>query len=188
MLTRAVSIVLLGCCSAATLAKTYPVVEPDPMEEIQERLKNVDVQDYMDTPREEWSVFKGESYPVATKSQVRRYVPWYTTEFDIRGQNGKVVYPKGFTFNPLKFTPPLTRRMVFFKLDHYEKLKPLIRPSDELIADSGDVVELSEKIDRHISLVEPNSRERLGLRVVPSIIEQKGELFEIKEISLADLD
>jgi len=173
--------------SAASFSTTYPVVEPDPIEQIKERLNSVDVKDYVKTPRKDWSVFKGEPYPVATESRIRRYIPWYTTEFDILGENGKVMYPKGYTFNPLKYAK-YPRRLVIFKLSQLDKIMPLLRASDELIADSGDVIEVAEKIGRHISLVEPRMQERLGVRVVPSIIEQKGEYFEIKEIDVEELD
>ncbi|HFD4013397.1 TPA: hypothetical protein ACF3XO_004467 [Vibrio parahaemolyticus] len=187
MFNKSLLLTALLCCSAATFSATYPVVEPDPIEQIKERLESVDVQDYMKTPRKDWSVFKGEPYPVATKTRIRRYIPWYTTEFDILGENGKVMYPKGYTFNPLKYAK-YPRRIVIFKLNQLDKIKPLLRPSDELIADSGDVIEAAEKLGRHISLVEPRMQERLGVRVVPSIIEQKGEHFEIKEIDIEDLD
>lgn len=181
-----ISFTLLICCSAATAKTTYEILEPDPMVEIQNKLKTTNASDFMKTPRNEWTVFKGEPYPLAKETRERKYIPWYTTEFDTKDKDGNVIYPKGFTFNPLKFAKyPL--RLVIFKLEHYEAIKHLIKPSDELIADSGDVIEKSEEIGRHIYLVEPGMKERLGLQVVPSIIFQDGEHFVIREINLEDL-
>lgn len=174
-------VVFLLCHSVAH-AKTYPIVEPDPMVEIQKRLESVDVTNYTQTPREEWTVFDGDPYPKAMQNRTRIYIPMYSLEFDIFDKNGKVLYPKGFTFNPLEYVR-MSGRIVVFHLDKLEELKPLLRTSDILIADAGDVIAASEKLGRHIFLVEPKMRERLGLKVVPSIITQKENAFEIQEIA-----
>lgn len=163
---------------------SFPIVERDALEEIEERAAKADVEEYVNkTPRSEWSAWSGYRLPVAKESRTRGFVPWYTLEFDITGPSGEVLYPKGFTFNPLQHVKH-QQRIVIFKLDQLERIEPLLKPGDMLIADEGDVVAAAEKSGHHIYILNEKLANRLGVKVAPSIVEQKGTHFEIREVEL----
>lgn len=165
---------------------TYTIAEQDALLEIQERTDKADVKEFVEkAPRESWSVWRGYSLPRATDNLVRGYVPWYSLDFDIPGPNGTILYPKGFTFNPLQHVK-YPGRIVVFKLDQFDQIEPLLRPGDVLIADSGDVVEAGINTNKHISILDEKTANRLGIRVVPSIVHQDGTKFVIQEIAIRD--
>lgn len=179
----------LGWAGAAQVfsgGATYPIIERDALEEIQERAAKADVAAFVNQkPRSEWSVWRGHELPRATEDRIRGYVPWYTLEFDITGPNGEVIYPKGFTFNPLQYLDH-RQRIVIFKLDQLDKIKALLKPGDMLIADSGDVVEAGRQFGKHIYILRPELAKRLGVTHAPSFIVQKGAQFQIREVKLSD--
>lgn len=165
---------------------TYAIAEQDALEEIKERGQKADVKGYVNkTPRSDWSAWDGYPLPRATLDRVRNYVPWYRLEFNITDAKGSVIYPEGFMFNPLEHIK-LPQRVVIFKLDQLQKLKPRLKAGDMLIADTGDVVEAGNKLGAHIYILNEKLAKRFGVEVVPSIITQDDKQFEIIEVDLSD--
>ena len=164
--------------------QTYAISEIDALTEIEEKAKTADVKGFVEKkPRSSWSAFNGFPLPSANETQVRAFVPWYILEFDIKGKNGEVIYPKGFTFNPLEHIK-LPGRIVIFKLSQAAKIKKYLKPGDTLIADTGDVIEASNKLGSHIYILSDKLAKRLGVSVAPSFIEQKGSQLIIKEVNV----
>lgn len=165
---------------------TYEITEQDALEEIKERGQKADVKGYVNkTPRSEWSAWNGYPLPRATLDRVRNYVPWYRLEFNITDAKGNVIYPAGFVFNPLEHIK-MPQRIVIFKLDQVEKMRPHIKAGDMLIADSGDVVEAGNKLGTHIYILSEQLAKRFGVEVVPSIVAQDEKQFQITEVDLSD--
>ena len=165
---------------------TYEIAEEDALAEIHKRAEKVDVKAVIaKSPRESWSMWNGFPLPRASETLTRGFVPWYILEFDIKGPQGEVIYPKGFTFNPLEHVS-YPGRIVIFKLDQFEQIKPLLKPGDQLIADTGDVVDIGAKVGHHIYILDEKTATRLGVKVAPSIIKQEGKKFVIREIALKE--
>lgn len=187
------AIVLLLCCSSAVSASnnqinaggvTYSIEEQDALEEIQERAEKADVNEYIaKKQRADWSVWRGHPLPESTENKERFFVPWYVLERDIPGPKGEILYPKGFTFNPLTHIK-LPQRVVVFKLDQFKKVKRYLKPSDILIADSGDVVDASSKWGVHINILSEQIANRFGVQRAPSFVEQQGTQLRIREINI----
>jgi len=163
---------------------TYPIAEEDALVEIHNRVEAANVKEVIAaSPREKWSVWNGYPLPRASETRTRGYVPWYSLEFDITGPQGEILYPEGFTFNPLEHVN-YPGRIIVFKLDQLEFIEPLIKPGDQLIADAGDVVDVAFKTGHHINILSKKIADRLGVQVAPSIIYQEGKQFIIREIEI----
>ncbi|MFX8032056.1 hypothetical protein ABTK54_19915, partial [Acinetobacter baumannii] len=62
-------------------------------------------------PRSTWSAMKAAPLGVAVHTLRRSVVPFYTLESEIRLPDGTLLYPKGYTFNPLAYVT-LPQRLV----------------------------------------------------------------------------
>ena len=144
--------------------------------------KKADIKSFVEkTPRESWSIWKGYPLPKATKDSVKYHVPWYSLEFDIKDANGRIIYPKGFTYNPLEYMRYPTR-IVIFKLDQYEAIKHLIKSTDMLVADGGDVVKAAKDKDTHFFILDKKMVSRLGIKKLPTIVSQEKKRLKLREI------
>jgi conjugal transfer pilus assembly protein TraU len=193
----AISVVLALCSNLSNSAQqitpiqgagtTYAIQEQDALQAIKQRSEQVDMAAYLKKqPRQSWSVWTGYPLPVATETTTRQYVPWYRLEFNITDGQDRILYPKGFTFNPLEHVN-YPARIVVFKLSQIDQIKPLLKPSDILIADSGDVVEAARQQRRPIYILSDLFAKRFGVRVAPSFISQKGTYLNIEELQLEEV-
>src|SRR3546814_15443620 len=62
-------------------------------------------------PRDKWTALKAAPLGIAGADRVRSVAPFYTLDFDITLPDGKTLYPKGFTLNPLTYVK-LPQRLV----------------------------------------------------------------------------
>ena len=98
-----------------TFGKVYPIAEPDALTEIEARTARLpaDMRGQFG-PRSKWSAMKAAALAPATISRTRNVVPFYTLDTEIRLPGGEVLYPKGFTFNPLDYVT-LPQRLVIVR-------------------------------------------------------------------------
>ena len=85
----------------AAVGPVYPVVEPDLVEELRERALAVDLA----AIRQEAGRYQPASLHQLPRARVsRRFAVdmTYTLEQELRDGEGRVLYPQGFTFNPLE--------------------------------------------------------------------------------------
>jgi len=172
--------------SSATIGRTWPIAERDALEEIEAKVATLP-RDMSKAygPRSRWSALKAAPLAAATADRVRSVVPFYTLEFDIRLPDGKLLYPKGFTFNPLTYVQMPQRLVVVHPRDLGWALK-VARPSDFILltalgTQNGDAIDLSEKTGRAIYILEERVKQRLGLTVAPVIVAQTGPKLVLTE-------
>ncbi len=180
--------VIVGVAHAATaqIGRTWPIAEPDALTEIEAKVATLP-RDMSKAygPREKWSALKAAALPAATIDRVRTVVPFYTLEFDIQLPDGRMLYPKGFTFNPLTYVSLPQRLVIVHPRDLAWALRTA-RPSDFILltalgGESGDAIALSEKTGRAIYILEERVKERLGLTVAPVIVAQSGPKLVLTE-------
>lgn len=170
----------------STIGRTWPVAEPDALAEIEAKVATLPPNlSAKFGPRSGWSAMKAAALPAATNDRTRSVVPFYTLEFDIRLPDGKLVYPKGFTFNPLTFVKLPQRLVVVHPRDLVWALKAA-RPTDFILLtalgkDNGDPIALGEKAGRAIYILEERVKERLGLVAAPVIVAQSGTRLVLTE-------
>ncbi|EZP72177.1 MULTISPECIES: conjugal transfer protein TraW [Novosphingobium] len=172
--------------SSSTIGRTWPIAEPDALAEIEAKVAGLprDMRAAYG-PRGNWTALKAASLGVAPADRVRSVVPFHTLDFDIALPDGKVLYPKGFTFNPLTYVRLPQRLVIVHPRDLAWGLR-IARPGDFVVltalgTDSGDAIELSEKSGRAIFILEERMKERLGLTVAPVVVAQSGTRLILSE-------
>ncbi len=168
---------------SVTVGQTYPILEPDALEEIKARAGQINWQQEFATANIAWSAKDGLPLVRAPADRTRQVIPTYTLEFDIRDQTGQLIYPKGFQFNPLDHIT-LPYRIVVIDTQDLEWAKARLRQTDMVILTHGDFERASQALERPTFLLDERTRTRLKLEFVPSIVEQSGRVLLINEYQL----
>jgi conjugal transfer pilus assembly protein TraW len=186
LIAGAVLVATTAHAATSTIGRTWPIAEPDAMAEIEARVARQPASMAPAFgPRETWSALKAAPLGVADRDRVRSVVPFYTLDFDITLPDGKTLYPKGFTFNPLTYVS-LPQRLVIVQPRDLGWALRTATPTDWiLLADGGgsgdDALSLGEKHGRALFILEERVKERLGLTVAPVIVRQVGQKLELTE-------
>lgn len=175
--------------ATATIGRVWPIAEPDALAEIEARAAQLPADMRAKYgPRSSWSAMKAAVLTLATRSQLRSVVPFYTLETEIRLPGGELLYPKGYSFNPLSYVTLPQRLVVVHPRDLGWALKTA-RLADFILLAAGsahdeDAITLSERTGRPIFILEARIKDRLGLTVAPVIVAQVGQRLELTEVRL----
>ena len=199
MITRSILIAIALMVSAApiqakvlgTFGTTYRISERDALAEIEERARQVDWNKVLDKKKVE--NYQGPpdrgNLPRAKRNRSFLVDMTYTTEIDVPDGKGGILYPKGYTFNPLDYvTYPKT--LVVIDGNDPEQVKWLAsseydkRLDVTLLLTEGNFGTVSKKISRPLFYADRKIIERFKLKAVPSVIRQKGRLMEVTEVAL----
>ncbi|KFG88416.1 putative cytosolic protein [Sphingobium herbicidovorans NBRC 16415] len=164
----------------STIGRTWPIAEPDAMAEIEARAAKAPSLASRLGPRSSWSALQAAPLAQAKVDRVRSLVPFYTVEEDIRLPDGRLLYPKGFTFNPLDYVSLPQRLVIVHPRDLGWALKQA-RFTDFILLTAGDALDLSERSGRPLFILEERVKERLGLSVAPVIVAQQGKKLVLTE-------
>lgn len=177
----------------------YPIAEPDVLKDIQEAASRVDWQKVFDQKRfeERIKAFRPpdlKKLPRAKEPRVRLVDLTWTLPFDIpkvneRGEIVGILYPKGYTFNPLDYvTYPRTLVVIDaddpLQLEWFERSRYLNDPEVTLLLSGGSWYEVSQRLKRPVFYAFGFVVERLKIEKVPSVLRQKGRFMEVKEIDV----
>ena len=99
--------------------------------------------------------------------------------------DGRVLYPKGFTFNPLTYVS-LPQRLVIVHASELDWALKTAAPTDWILLAAGtgsrpDPIALGEKVGRPLFILEERVKDRLGLTVAPVIVAQVGQHLVLTE-------
>lgn len=182
--------------TAATsiIGRTWPIAEPDALSEIESRAAHVPDMKAAFGPRERWSAMKPATLGIARDDRRRTVVPFYTLDQDIRLPGGKLLYAKGYSFNPLAYVALPQRLIVVHPSDLTWALRTA-RPADFILLAAGglsraadtdaDAITLGERHGRALFLLEERVKTRLGLTVAPVIVAQAGQKLVLTEVVMA---
>jgi conjugal transfer pilus assembly protein TraW len=167
--------------ATSTIGRTWAIAEPDALSEIEARVASLpkDMRKGFG-PRSNWSALKAASLTPAPADRVRAVIPFYTLEFDIKLPDGRTLYPKGFSFNPLTYVRMPQRLVVVDPRDLGWALRTA-KSADFILVTAGDAIALSERTGRPIYILEERVKQRLGLTVAPVIIAQQGARLVLTE-------
>lgn len=165
-----------------TVGLTYKIQERDALEEMQSRAGKVNWQEVVNRPYGEWSGLKSLELPRAARNNTREHVPYYSLEFDITDAQGEVIYPSGYTFNPLEFSK-LPGRIVVIGIEEkdLEWLAKNKKDGDMILSSGGNPYDVGMKIKDAVFLLDEQTRSRLSINAVPAIVEQVDQKLVIKE-------
>ena len=176
-----------------TFGTTYRITERDALTEIEERARQVDWNKVLDKRKVE--NYQGPpdkaSLPRAKRNRSFPVDMTYTTEIDVPDGKGGILYPKGYTFNPLDYvTYPKTLVVIdgtdpdqvkWFAASEYDK-----RLDVTILLTKGSFGAVSKRISRPLFYADRKIVERFKLKAVPSVIKQKGRVMEVNEILVPD--
>lgn len=182
--------------AAGSAGAVYPIAERDALEEIQERVGKVDWNSHFERLKKSLKSYRpGNLYPLPKAKEDRIFAVdlTYTLEFDIPDGKGGILYPKGYTFNPLDYAG-LPNVLVFIdgedrgQVEWFRRSEYAKNPGAMLLLTDGSYFSLSEKLHRPVFYATRQIVERFNLRAVPSVLYQKEKLVEVKEIGVKDAE
>lgn len=177
----------MSASAAEKVGNTYSIGESDMLQDVKEVARTTDWNKELSKNVDTWSAFKGVPLPEATEDKVRLFIPWYTTEMNVTDpKTGKVLYPKGFTFNPLIYVY-MPFRVLVVSPGQEDWLMDNMRDTDQVVFTTGNVARKSVDLkisDRPLYLLNPPVVERMKLRVTPSIVEQVKAQYRITEVDI----
>ena len=179
-----------------TVGVTYEIAEEDALVAFQERAKQVDWSKIFSREKTEKLIreYKPKglvSLPRASEDRTFHVDMTYTLEFDIPDGKGGILYPKGYTFNPLDYVqmPTVlviinaddTDQVKWFKESGYDKdFKAM------LLLVGGSYSDLAEKLDRPVFYADERITSKFKLKAVPSVVRQDGAFMEVKEFQIPE--
>lgn len=173
----------------SVVGRTWPIAEPDALAEIEGKAAALprDLAPKFG-PRAGWPAMKSASLASVVMPRVRTVVPFYTLDMDVTLPDGRVLFPKGFTFNPLTYVS-LPQRLVVVHARELSWALKTAAPTDWILLAGGagpaaDPIAMGEKIGRPLFILEERVKSRLGLTVAPVIVRQVGHKLELTEVRL----
>jgi len=192
-------LLLAGVATAAysadlgTFGATYPIVEQDVMDRIQDYIAKQDWARKQEELRkkarnhiENYQPQGLKSLPVVTKDDSYSVDMTWTLPVDISDGKGGIIYPKGFTFNPLEHVY-YTRTLVFIDASDKRQVdwlaaSPFLKKVDaRILLTGGSYYEFMKKYKRHVFYANRRIIDRLGIRAVPAVAVQQGTKMVVHE-------
>jgi conjugal transfer pilus assembly protein TraW len=175
-----------------TVGATYPVVEPDLVTELKNEAirqnKDRDIAKILDLMKT-YQPANLDKLPHATDDRTFLVNMDYTVTQDVVDGEGTILYPRGFTFNPLDYlsfpgglvvidgTDPL--QIKWFQLTSYADNHHV-----RLLLSDGYAYELSRRLKRSVFYLTTDIAERLQLAAVPSVVVQEDRNLRVHEIKV----
>ena len=167
---------------------TSAVVETDLGDELRQRAINVDVEQLRHT-KARYQPANLHVLPRATKDTTTVVDLTHTLEQDVQDANGQVLYPAGFTFNPLRYvflsgalvvidgSDP--EQVAWFKGSPYAANRRAL-----LLLSGGLAAPLRDELRRPVAYLTEDIARRLQLRAVPSVVMEQDQHLTVREVRI----
>jgi len=167
---------------------TSAVIETDLAETLRQRAVSVDLEQ-LRSVQARYQPANLHALPRAEKDTTTVVDLTHTLEQDVQDANGQVLYPAGFTFNPLRYvflsgalvvidgSDP--EQVAWFKGSPYAANRRAL-----LLLSGGLAAPLRDELRRPVAYLTEDIAQRLQLRAVPSIVVERDNQLEIREVSL----
>ncbi len=171
---------------------TYPIAEQDAMTELMRKVRQVDWKRQFADIGQSVRAFQPPDLarlPRAKHDRTFMVDPTYTLPFDIPDGKGGILYPKGYTFNPLDYVS-LPDVLVFIdgadrrQLEWFQKSPYAKTPNVMLLLTGGNYPDVERKLQRPVFYAPEKITKRFRIEAVPSVLYQKGKFLEVKEFEI----
>lgn len=181
------------------LGQSYDFAEKDIIELIHEHInKNKDeinarLDSERDKSKERIKNFKPKGLiPLESATQDRVFYPplEYTLKEDIVGADGRVIYKKGYSFNPADYVK-LHYAMVVIDATNKREVEWLKQSgylnsiAYRILLSDGSYHDMINELEQEVFYLMPEIRKKFQIQKTPSIIKQIENKIEVKEICLS---
>lgn len=160
---------------------TYQIIEPDLLLEIQQKAQQVNWQKLQKDIKLTQDI---AHLPIATQDKSYYHTPIAVLPFEVKDQDGKILYPQGFKFNPLKYISLANELIVLGSANHLQRvsrLSDVVSLDDTLLISNMDTRVFIQQTGKHAFLLTQEAAKRLGIKRVPAVISQQGDSLLIQE-------
>ena len=178
----------VGAASAQDLdirqiGAVYPIIEQDALEEIEQAAEGVEItlEDFGDS--DGWTATQSHILPVATENRIRDVIPFFELPFDIPDKDGNILYPKGFTFNPLEHLT-LPNVLWIARPEQLDWAFSMADDFDMILMAGGNALKESEARRHPVFMLEAQLAERMNLEFSPAKVWQEGDVLKVQEYDL----
>ena len=170
------------------VGETYPVVEPDIVAEIRQKTP-VMKGDILLERMKMYQPASLHALPRATADKTFQVDMTYTLDRDLVDGEGKILYPRGFTFNPLDYISfpgglviidgqDISQVRWFRSSPYYENHRA------KLLLSGGHAADLIETLQRPVFYLTDDIAARLKLQAVPSVVIQREGKLQVREFNV----
>ena len=167
---------------------TSAVIESDLVDELRQRAVSVDVEQLRHA-QAGYQPANLHALPRATKDTTTMVDLTHTLEQDLVDAQGTILYPRGFTFNPLRYVS-LTGALVvidgsdpeqvaWFKGSPYGSNRRAL-----LLLSGGLAAALRDELRRPVAYLTEDIAQRLQLRAVPSVVMEQDQHLTVREVRI----
>ena len=165
---------------------TSAVIETDLAEALRQRAVSVDVE-RLRSAQARYQPANLQALPRAEKDTTTRVDLTHTLEQDVQDANGQVLYPAGFTFNPLRYVSLSgalvvidgsdPEQVAWFKGSPYGANRRAL-----LLLSGGLAAALRDELQRPVAYLTEDLAQRLQLRAVPSVVMEQDQHLTVREV------
>lgn len=171
-----------------TVGATYSIAEKDALAEIEQKAKRIDWSKVIKRkPIEDYNGPEDRvSLPCAVRDRSFSVDMTYTLKMDIPDGKGGVLYPKGYTVNPLDYVT-FTKTLVIIDGNDPDQVKWFAssgykgRIDVMLLLTEGRYLSLGKKLDVPLFYADSTIIDRLRLSAVPSVVRLEGRVMMVQE-------
>ena len=171
-----------------TIGTTYPVVEPDLVEEVKARIDKVKMAKIMEEHRQNYKAKDIYALPTAKRDRTFFVDMTYTLDHDIPGENGEIMYKRGLTWSPLDYVSPPELVVIngedAKQVEWFEKSPYFKNLKIKLLTSAGFAAPLIKQLQRPVFYLTKTIADRLQLTAVPCVITQNGKKMMVQEVKI----
>lgn len=169
------------------VGRTFPIVEPDLLAELRESSLQFE-QSREEVLAQLKNYQPANLHPLPRAAADRTFLVdmRYVLDRDLTDANGTIMYPKGYSFNPLEYIVLAGGLIVIDGSDPSQVSWFMRSPyaqnrQTKLLLVGGRAADLIEKLQRPAFYLTGDMAERLRLAAAPSLIMRKGDKMQVQE-------
>lgn len=175
-----------------TVGETYPVVEPDLIAELRKEVLRQDQAKNRAQFLDEIRMYQPsnlQKLPHTTADRTFAVNMDYSIKQDIIDGDGNIIYPKGFTFNPLDYLSFPGGMVVIdgtdpLQIKWFQNTPYAANHQAKLLLSDGYASHLTRQLKRSVFYLTADIAERLQLTAVPSVVVQEDRELRVHEIKI----
>ena len=171
------------------VGKTSPIVEQDIREEFKQKATGIGIDALFNT-HNRYQPANLHPLPRAATDRMFTVDLTHTLDHDIKDSQGNLLYPQGFTFNPLQYAGLSGGLVVIDGSDpgqvEWFKGSPYFQNHRAILLLSGGYAnELKQALQRPVYYLTHDIAARLQLKAVPSVVVEQDNKLTVREVRLA---